>query len=260
MRVVECNGSCPKSVGAAVRRNTAGISLPQKRAQPPHGPQIPHARGRLRQSQHVGRFRGREVLEVAEEHDLPVLFVELLDSRGEPAFELVPGGGGRRGKLPIGDLAGHVDAGTLPVVDRDQRHLPVDAPRARHAMPTVGIDEPVAGHVPQPQPKGHRRILEIVAQPAIGLDEHVLNDIAGVNSPLDELVHPLIDQPTDSRPVAIEQAVHGIAVTLSNPLEQQKCLICWNAGVSGWQNVRHRNQSTNVSGMRVVSVILGRRG
>jgi len=177
------------------------------------------------------------MLEMAQEHDLPILFLELFNRRGKAPFELVPGGGGRRGELPIGDLNGHVDTGSIAIVARDQRHLAVDAPRAGDAMAAVGVDEPVAGHVPQPKAKRHRRILEIFPQPAIGLDQDILNDIAGVNSPLDELVHAMVDEPPDRRAVTIEQAVDGVAVSLSHPLEQQKCLVGGSVGSSGRQSV-----------------------
>lgn len=187
------------------------------------------------------------MFEVTQEHDLPVLLVKLLDGRGESAFELVPSGGRRRSEFPVGDLTGHVDTRTIAVIGRDQRHLAVDAPRARHAVPAVGIDEAVAGHVPQPQPKRHRRILKVVAQPAVGLDEDVLDDVAGVNPSLDHLVHPMVDEPPDRRAVPIEQAVDGITVTLAHPLEQQKCLVGWSVAGSWRQCLRHRRQSTNVS-------------
>ena len=51
-------------------------------------------------------------------------------------------------------------------------------------MPAMGVDHAVAGQVPQPELKRHAGRFEVVGQPAVRFDQHILHDIAGVDPPL----------------------------------------------------------------------------
>ena len=107
----------------------------------------------------------------------------------------------------------------LTVSDR-QRHLAVEAAAGGDAMPTMGVDEAIPGHVPQPELEGHGRVCEIVAQAAVGLDHHVLHDVAGVDPPLHDPIHPLVDHSADRCPMTFQQPVDGRAVPLSGAVEE----------------------------------------
>ena len=100
-----------------------------------------------------------------------------------------------------------------------QRHLSVETAIGGDAVPAVGVDETIPGHVPQPELEWHGRIGKIIAEAAIGLDHHVLHDVAGIDPPLHDPIHPLIDHPADRRAMALEQAVDRRAVSLSDAVE-----------------------------------------
>ena len=110
----------------------------------------------------------------------------------------------------------------LAVARADQRHLPVEASARGDAVPAVGVDQPVAGHVPQPEPKRHDRIGKVVGEPPISLDHHVLNDVAGIDPPLDDPVHTEIDHPPDRRAVAFEKPVYGVRVAVANAIKEHQ--------------------------------------
>ena len=75
-------------------------------------------------------------------------------------------------------------------------------------MAAVGVDQAVAGDVPQPEMKRHRRVfvaaIEVLGQPAVGFDQHVLHNVAGVHAALDHAVHPQVDHPPQRLAVAVE--------------------------------------------------------
>jgi len=89
-------------------------------------------------------------------------------------------------------------------------------------MAAVRVDQTVAGHVPQPQLEGHGGIGEVVAEPAVGLEEDILDDVAGIDAALDAPIHPPIDHLPDRIAVAGEKAVDGIVVAAADAVEQDE--------------------------------------
>jgi hypothetical protein len=159
---------------------------------------------------------------VPQEHDLPVVFVEQVDRGGKPPLQFVPGGGGGGRELSVGDLPAQIGLRLVARVGHHQRHLTINASRGRHAVSAVSIDKPVAGHVPQPELEWHGRVGQIVDQPAIGFDHHVLHDVAGIDPPLHPPVHATVDHSPDRFAVPLEQAVDGIAIALPHAIEQHQ--------------------------------------
>ena len=49
-------------------------------------------------------------------------------------------------------------------------------------VPAVGIDDVVLGDVPQPEMEGHDRVLEIIAEPPAGFQQHLLHNVAGIDA------------------------------------------------------------------------------
>ena len=61
--------------------------------------------------------------------------------------------------------------------------------------------------------KRQPRLAEVVGQPAIGLDERILHDVACIDPPSHAAVHPRRDHPPQRFPMTIEQAVDGRGVS-----------------------------------------------
>jgi hypothetical protein len=86
----------------------------------------------------------------------------------------------------------------------------------------VGVDEPVAGHVPEPELKGHRRVGEVFAQPSVGLEQHILDDVAGIHAALHATIHAAVDHPLDRLPMPGEQPVDGPGFPPAHAVEQDE--------------------------------------
>lgn len=87
-------------------------------------------------------------------------------------------------------------------------------------MAAMGIDDSVLGNLPQPQPERHGRILQVVLQPPVGFDEHILNHVADIHPPLDFLVQPHSHDLAQRLTVPLHQLVHGSFVALLHLQEQ----------------------------------------
>ena len=61
---------------------------------------------------------------------------------------------------------------------------------------------------------------EIFAQPATGVDEHILHDVAGVNAALHLPIEPQLHHASQSRAVTFEQPVNSRGISLTGPVEQ----------------------------------------
>ena len=157
-----------------------------------------------------------------QEHDLPIRLIELLDGCGKPPLQLPPGGRRGRREFPVGQPFGEIGLLVIASTGHHQRHLAVETAARGHAMPAVGIDQPVPGHVPQPEPKRHRGIGKIIAEPAVRLDEHILHDVAGVHPPLHHPIHAQVDHPADRGAVPLEEPVDGVAVSLTNAIQEHE--------------------------------------
>ena len=92
---------------------------------------------------------------------------------------------------------------------RHHRLFPIDAAPGRHAVPPMGVDQPVPGHLPQPKMKWHRRMGQILLQPPMGVEQHILHDVAGIDPAADYAIHPQIDHPPQRRAMALQQPIHG---------------------------------------------------
>jgi hypothetical protein len=98
------------------------------------------------------------------------------------------------------------------LIHRPDGLFAVDASPRRAAMAPMGIDQPILRDLPQPQMKRHRRIFQVIVQAAIGFDQHILHNIAGIHSTLHHAVHSQIDHPPQRFAVTIEQPVNRCSV------------------------------------------------
>jgi hypothetical protein len=79
-------------------------------------------------------------------------------------------------------------------------------------VPPVSVDDPVLGNLPQPQVIRHSRLSEIVLQPAVGLDQHILHDIAHIDPPLYFLVQPKLHHAPQAVTMPLHQTVDCVGV------------------------------------------------
>lgn len=68
--------------------------------------------------------------------------------------------------------------------------------------------------------KGHPRILQVIGEPAIGFDEHVLHDIADVQTALDAPIESHLHEAPQRLAMAIEQSVHGCRIATFDLFQQ----------------------------------------
>jgi hypothetical protein len=80
----------------------------------------------------------------------------------------------------------------------------------------MGVDNSVLSDLAEPKPKRHHRIAEVVFQPTIGFDQHILNHITHVNPPLDLLVQPHSDNLAQRIAVPFHQLVYSVFISLLN--------------------------------------------
>ena len=183
-----------------------------------------HAGGGLAQAQSLGRLAVGELLEVAEQDDLAVSIVKIVEGRTETVLQLSPqrlGRGGERGSRSWAarsseDWSANASEPRIPC----QGPLAIQAPLAGPAVPAVGIDHLVASDLPQPEVKRQRRVPQVFTQPLAGLQEHVLDDVAGIDPPAQRLVQPQPDHPPEGRAVAFPEFVRGGRVGLLNLLQE----------------------------------------
>jgi hypothetical protein len=64
-------------------------------------------------------------------------------------------------------------------------------------MPPVLVDHVVTGDVAKPEVERHRGIAQVFRQTLIGFEEHLLNDVARVDSAFDRAVEPVKDHPPE---------------------------------------------------------------
>lgn len=62
--------------------------------------------------------------------------------------------------------------------------------------------------------KRHDRILQIVLQSPVGFDQHVLHDVADIDSPLNLLIQPHLHQPPQRIAMPLHQLIHGLGVAV----------------------------------------------
>ena len=98
------------------------------------------------------------------------------------ALHLAAHGRRRRRQFGIDQLPGQLVRRVVRQEGGDQRLLAVEAAPLRLAVAAMGVDDVVLGDVPQPEVKGHERIVQIVLQPAVRFEQHVLHDVAGIDA------------------------------------------------------------------------------
>ena len=158
------------------------------------------------------------MLKVAQQHDLAVGWIELFYRSGEPCFQFVPSGSGRRGEIAIDQVLNRIVRGRAAGGCSPDRLLLVEAAAGRQPVAAMSVYKAIAGHVPQPEPEGHRGVGQIIAETAVGFDQHILHDIAGIDPSLNHPVHAEMNHPLDRLPMAFQEAIDGGGIPPSSPV------------------------------------------
>ena len=124
----------------------------------------------------------------------------------QPALQLLADGLGAGRRLGVDQLRDERRARLVRPRGPRDRLLPVDAAPLREPVPAVRVDDAVLRQVPQPQVERHVRLLQVLGQPLVGLDEHVLNDVGGVHAARDGRVEPQVDDAAERFAELVEQA------------------------------------------------------
>src|SRR5260370_93284 len=98
--------------------------------------------------------------------------------------------------------------------------LAIDAAPLGEMMFPTGVDNVVLGDASKPEVKRHRRIAEISVEPATGLEEHFLDDIAGVNASSDGGIEAQVDHAAHLVAVVGQKLLGDLFVAAAGLVEQ----------------------------------------
>jgi hypothetical protein len=74
-------------------------------------------------------------------------------------------------------------------------------------MSAMGVDQPVFGHLPQPEVERHHGIGQIAFESSVGFDHHFLRDVARVDALLYLPIHPQVDHSPHRLSMAFQEAI-----------------------------------------------------
>jgi hypothetical protein len=145
------------------------------------------------------------LLEVAEHQHLAVERVHGVQDILEPGPHLGPHGGEAGRRQPAEQEVGKREAiglGQRPGLERDL------APGLAHLGPemlAVQRRKPLAGEVPEPEERRHPGVGEVLGLPLVDVEERLLEDVRGIDPPLEAPVQPQSDHPTQPVVVLAEE-------------------------------------------------------
>lgn len=181
---------------------------------------MPHPRRCRRESQRHSGFRVAELFKVPHQNDVAVVVFELFDSREKPRFQFSADVRGSWCQFVIDKFPRQVECRTITILAGSERLFPIETATLRPAMLAVHVDDAVFGQVPQPQVKGQPGIGEVIAEPLIGFEEHILHDVAGIDTAGDGAIKPQPHHLPQRIAVPIEQLIHGQWIAATGARQQ----------------------------------------
>ena len=166
-----------------------------------------HAGGGVGEAEGEGGLGVGEALEVAEEEDLAVVVVELVEGEAEAAFELAAEAVGGGGEAGVAEAVGEVEARAVGELGRGQRSLAVEGSPGGDPVAAVLVNHPVARDLAEPEVERHGRVAEVIGQAAARLDQDVLHDVARVDPAADRVVEPEVDHPPQRFAVPLPEPI-----------------------------------------------------
>lgn len=174
------------------------------------------------------RFLIAKLFQVAQLEDLAILGGERLHGLQGLLCEFSRKRRSSRSGLGVAELSQKIERRAVQPMSCLQGLLTIKAAPRGHAVAAAHVDHAILGHLPQPEMKGQLRIAQVFWQSLVGLDQHILNDIAGIDALLEPPVQPQFDDPPQGWSVFAQQLVQRSAFTRSGPLEQfSRALEIW---------------------------------
>lgn len=116
-----------------------------------------------------------------QEDDFAVIFIELGERGLKPNCQLSAERRSRGSQAWIFELRGQVERRLIKIRPGRQRTLAIQASALSLPVPAMLIDDVVTRNLAEPEVERKDRVLQILRKPLVRLEQHFLNDVAGIN-------------------------------------------------------------------------------
>jgi hypothetical protein len=182
-----------------------------------YSPQIPHACRGLRKSERLSDLLVVELLIMPHQDHFAITIAEMLDRQLDMPCQFALSCRSGRSKGCVPKLVRQLHGGLVRLVlTTPHRLLPIDAPFGRQAVAAMSIDNPILGDLPYPKVERNRRVIDVIHEPTIGLDQNVLHDIAYVEPLHDSLIESDCNHPTQGVTVPAEEFLDRVLLSLAD--------------------------------------------
>src|SRR5688500_3156602 len=98
--------------------------------------------------------------------------------------------------------------------------LAIDATLGGSAMAPMGVNDLVFGDLPQPKMNAENRARQIILQPAVGLNEHILHDVANIDPPLNLAIQPHLNHSAERIAMPVQEAIDCLLIAAASAGKQ----------------------------------------
>ncbi len=126
---------------------------------------------------------------MSHQDDFPVVVRQFIDGILKSFRHLAPNRRTCRRQFAINQFTDHVD-GRLVCKCGTDRLFSVNGASLGLVVPSMGVDDVVVRDMSQPKMERHHRILKVFTKTPTCFDQHVLDDIAGIESRGNSSIQP----------------------------------------------------------------------
>jgi hypothetical protein len=160
------------------------------------------------------------LLEVPQQDNLAIDFIEFGQYLLQSLLQFVANRRGCRRQLPVSKLGDKLDRRFFDPRRWSLRLFPVDATAVGLAVPPMRINNPVLGHVPEPKCEWHLWVVQIVAEPAVRVEQDFLHDVAGILAAHQLRIEAQLDSAMQRFAAIGEELVKRAVIAGANLVEQ----------------------------------------
>ncbi len=150
---------------------------------------------------------------MAHDYDFLILWLQQPAGILESSLQLPPSSGGCRRELVVAKLDRNIPCRLIAWQADIEWLFAVEAPSGGDAMATMCINQPIFRYLPQPQVEGQLWIFEISPESSVGFYQHVLCDIASIDTACQHRIHAQMHHPSDRCTMARQQPIDGCLVS-----------------------------------------------